>query len=92
MLLVQAFQLSWPAFAHSIRDDDEARRTYAWVLTLYAGGMSWAVVVLGLAAPWLVRLLTAPAFYEAPTRRSSRSRPAPPATARTSWSGSAPRG
>ena len=24
MLLVQAFQLSWPAFAHSIRDDDEA--------------------------------------------------------------------
>ena len=65
MLLVQAFQLSWPAFAHSIRDDDEARRTYAWVLTLYAGGMSWAVVALGLVAPWLVRLLTEPAFYDA---------------------------
>ena len=65
MLLVQAFQLSWPAFAHSIRDDEEARRTYAWVLTLYAGGMSWAVVALGLVAPWLVRLLTEPAFDEA---------------------------
>jgi O-antigen/teichoic acid export membrane protein len=65
MFLVQAFQLSWPAFAHSIRDDAEARRTYAWVLTLYVAGMAWAVVALGLVAPWLVRILTEPAFWDA---------------------------
>ena len=33
VLLLTAFRLAWPAFAYSIRDDDEAKRTYAFVLT-----------------------------------------------------------
>ena len=28
-----AFRTAWPAFAYSIDDDREARRTYAFVLT-----------------------------------------------------------
>ena len=33
VLLLTAFRLAWPAFAYSIEDDREARRTYAFVLT-----------------------------------------------------------
>ena len=25
--------MAWPAFAYSIKSDDEAKQTYAWVLT-----------------------------------------------------------
>jgi O-antigen/teichoic acid export membrane protein len=65
MQLVQAFQLSWPAFAHSIKDDQDARRTYASVLSAYAITMGTAVLAIGLLAPWLVRWLTQPAYYGA---------------------------
>ena len=33
-VLVRGFQLAWPPLAYSIRDDDEARRAYATVVTL----------------------------------------------------------
>ena len=33
VLLLTAFRTAWPAFAYSIEDDDEARRTYGYVLT-----------------------------------------------------------
>ena len=33
VFLMAAFQLAWPAFAYSIRDDREAKRTYSYVLT-----------------------------------------------------------
>ena len=33
VLLLTAFRLAWPAFAYSIEGDDEAKRTYAFVLT-----------------------------------------------------------
>ena len=33
VLLLTAFRLAWPAFAYSIEDDREARRTYGYVLT-----------------------------------------------------------
>src|SRR6202012_2604642 len=33
-VLVRGFQLAWPPLAYSIRDDDQARRTYATVITL----------------------------------------------------------
>ena len=33
VLLLTAFRAAWPAFAYSIEDDAEARRTYAFVLT-----------------------------------------------------------
>lgn len=61
-LMVQAFQLSWPAFAHSIRDDEEARRTYANVLSAYVVVMGMAVLAIGLLAPWLVAWLTQPRY------------------------------
>ena len=64
VLLLTAFRMAWPAFAYSIVDDDEAKRTYAFVLTYLVVVASWLALGLGLLAPWLVRLLTQPAFYE----------------------------
>lgn len=64
VLLLTAFRLAWPAFAYSIRDDDEARRTYAYVLTYLVLLSTWAAVGLALLSPWLVDLLAADAFAE----------------------------
>jgi O-antigen/teichoic acid export membrane protein len=64
VLLLTAFRTAWPAFAYSIDDEDEARRTYAFVLTYLVVIASWLALTLGLLAPWLVRLLTQPEFYE----------------------------
>jgi O-antigen/teichoic acid export membrane protein len=64
LFLLTAFRTAWPAFAFSIRDDDEARRTFAYVLTYVIFVASWAALALGLGSPWLVRLLTTPDFYE----------------------------
>ena len=64
VLLLTAFRTAWPAFAYSIRDDAEARRTYAFVLTYLVLIASWLALGLGLLSPWLVRLLTTPQFYE----------------------------
>jgi O-antigen/teichoic acid export membrane protein len=63
VLLLTAFRMAWPAFAYSIEDDAEAKRTYAYVLTYLVVAASWLALALGLLAPWLVRLLT-PEFYE----------------------------
>jgi O-antigen/teichoic acid export membrane protein len=66
LLLLAAFRLAWPAFAYSIEDDDEAKRTYGYVLTYLLFVFCWLAVGLGLLAPWLVRLLTGrPEFYSA---------------------------
>jgi O-antigen/teichoic acid export membrane protein len=62
VLLLTAFRMAWPAFAYSI--EDEAKRTYAYVLTYLVTIASWLALALGLLAPWLVRLLTTPEFYE----------------------------
>jgi O-antigen/teichoic acid export membrane protein len=64
VLLLTAFRMAWPAFAYSIQDDAEAKRTYAFVLTYLVVVASWLALALGLLAPWLVRLLTQPEFYE----------------------------
>ena len=64
VLLLTAFRTAWPAFAYSLDDEDEARRTYAFVLTYLVLIASWLALTLGLLAPWLVRLLTQPEFYE----------------------------
>jgi O-antigen/teichoic acid export membrane protein len=53
-----AFRTAWPAFAYSIEDDREARRTYAFVLTYLLAFASWAALALGALAPWWTRLLT----------------------------------
>ncbi len=64
LLLLAAFRLAWPAFAYSIEDESEAKRTYGYVLTYLLFVSCWLAVILGLLAPWLVRLLTGrPEFY-----------------------------
>ena len=63
VFLLGAFRMAWPAFAYSIEDDGEARRTYSFVLTYVFFAASWVALALGLTSPWLVRLLTQPEFY-----------------------------
>ena len=65
VLLITAFRTAWPAFAYSIEEDGEAKRTYAYVLTYLVALASWLALALGLLAPWLVRLLATPEFYAA---------------------------
>jgi O-antigen/teichoic acid export membrane protein len=60
-----AFRTAWPAFAYSIEDDREARRTYAFVLTYLLAFASWVALALGALAPWWTRLLTAPEYQRA---------------------------
>jgi O-antigen/teichoic acid export membrane protein len=57
VLLLVAFRTAWPAFAYSIDDDREARRTYGFVLTYLLYVACWLSLALGVLAPWLVRLL-----------------------------------
>jgi O-antigen/teichoic acid export membrane protein len=57
VFLMMAFQLAWPAFAYSIRDDSAARRTYAFVLTYLVFVTCWLSLVLGALAPWIVDVL-----------------------------------
>ena len=56
-LLLVAFRTAWPAFAYSIDDDREARRTYGFVLTYLLFVACWLSLALGVLAPWIVRLL-----------------------------------
>jgi O-antigen/teichoic acid export membrane protein len=65
VLMLTAFRTAWPAFAYSIDDDAEARRTYGFVLTYLLLAASWLATALAVLSPWLVRLLTTPDFYAA---------------------------
>jgi O-antigen/teichoic acid export membrane protein len=60
-----AFRTAWPAFAYSIEDDREARRTYAYVLTYLLALMSWVSLAMAALAPWVVELLTNPRYQRA---------------------------
>jgi O-antigen/teichoic acid export membrane protein len=64
VLLLTAFRLAWPALAYSIRDEDEAKRTYAFVLTYLTVVTAWVALGLTLLAPWIVDVLAAPRFAE----------------------------
>jgi O-antigen/teichoic acid export membrane protein len=64
VFLMIAFRLAWPAFAYSIEDDREAKRTYSFVLTYLLFFCAWMSVALGVLAPWLVRLLTSGPGFE----------------------------
>lgn len=64
VLLITAFRTAWPAFAYSIDDEAEAKRTYAYVLTYLVALASWLALALGVLSPWLVRVLATPAYYE----------------------------
>jgi O-antigen/teichoic acid export membrane protein len=65
VLLLTAFRLAWPAFAYSIEDDGEARRTYSFVLTYVVYVCCWLALALGLLAPWILKLITTKPFYPA---------------------------
>jgi O-antigen/teichoic acid export membrane protein len=65
VFLMIAFRLAWPAFAYSIDDDREARRTYSYVLTYLLFVCSWVSVALGVLAPWLVDALAPSSFHRA---------------------------
>ena len=62
VLLLTAFRMAWPAFAYSIEDDREARRTYAFVLTYLIAVATWVATTLALLSPWIVRWIAAPTF------------------------------
>lgn len=64
-VLVRGFQLAWPPLAYSIRDDDEARRTYATVVTLFVAGCAFVVTAMWLFSRWILRALAAPEFFGA---------------------------
>jgi O-antigen/teichoic acid export membrane protein len=64
VLVLTAFRMAWPAFAYSIRDEREARRTYAFVLTYLTVLTAWVALALTLLSPWLVALLAADRFAE----------------------------
>jgi len=64
-VLVRGFHLAWPPLAYSIQDDDEARDTYALIVTWFVAICSFAVVGLWVLAPWLVRLLAEDSYFGA---------------------------
>jgi O-antigen/teichoic acid export membrane protein len=63
-VLVRGFQLAWPPLAYSIRDDDEARRAYAVIVTLFTAACAWVVAGMWLFSRWIVRALAAPKFFD----------------------------
>ncbi len=62
-VLVRGFQLAWPPLAYSIRDDGEAKRAYATVVTLFVAGCAFVVTGMWLLSRWIVRFLAAPEFF-----------------------------
>jgi O-antigen/teichoic acid export membrane protein len=63
-VLVRGFQLAWPPLAYSIRDDGEARRAYAAVVTYFVAGCAFVVAGMWLLSRWIVRALAAPEFFD----------------------------
>ncbi len=63
--IVRAFQYAWPPLAYSVTDDREAGRLYGLVTTYYLLVSGWVVAGLALEGRWVLRLLAAPAFFDA---------------------------
>jgi O-antigen/teichoic acid export membrane protein len=63
--IVRAFQYAWPPLAYSITDDQQAARLYGLVTTYYVAVSGWVVAGLALLGRWVLRLLTAPAYFGA---------------------------
>jgi O-antigen/teichoic acid export membrane protein len=63
-VLVRGFQLAWPPLAYSIRDDGEARRAYAAVVTWFVAGCAFVVAGMWLFSRWIARVLAAPQFFD----------------------------
>jgi O-antigen/teichoic acid export membrane protein len=64
-VIVRGFQLAWPPLAYSIRDDGEARRAYAAIVTWFVAGCAFVVAGMWLFSRWIVRALAAPEFFGA---------------------------
>jgi len=62
-VLVRGFQLAWPPLAYSIRDDGDARRTYAAVVTWFVAGCAFVVAGMWLLSRWIVRALASAEFF-----------------------------
>jgi O-antigen/teichoic acid export membrane protein len=62
-VLVRGFQLAWPPLAYSIREDGEARRVYAAIVTWFVAGCAFVVTGMWLFSRWIVRALAAPQFF-----------------------------
>lgn len=56
-IIARGFQLAWPPLAYSILDDDEARRTYAVVVSAFTAVCTIVVVGVWLEARWIVDVL-----------------------------------
>jgi O-antigen/teichoic acid export membrane protein len=63
--IVRAFQYAWPPLAYSVRDDAEAARLYGLVTTYYLLVSGLVVAGLALLGRWVLRILAAPAFFDA---------------------------
>ena len=63
--IVRAFQYAWPPLAYSVDSDAEAARLYGLVTTYYVIVSGWVVAGLALLGRWILRLLTAPSYFEA---------------------------
>lgn len=63
-VLVRGFQLAWPPLAYSIRDDEEARRAYAAVVTWFLAACAFVVAGMWLFSRWIARALAAPEFFQ----------------------------
>ncbi len=63
--IARAFQYAWPPLAYSVSDDREASRLYGLVTTYYVVVSGWVVAGLALLGRWVLRLLTAPAYFGA---------------------------
>ena len=69
-VLVRGFQLAWPPLAYSIRDDDEARRAYAAVVTYFVTGCAFVVTGMWLLSRWIVAGAGGARSSSTPTKRS----------------------
>jgi O-antigen/teichoic acid export membrane protein len=65
VIALTAFRMGWPAFAYSIEDDREAKRTYSFVMTYVVFVTCWLSLALGALAPWILRVITTEPFYPA---------------------------
>ena len=69
VLLLTAFRMAWPAFAYSINDEREARRTYAYVLTYLTVVTAWVALALTLLSPVARRAARGAAIRRVVARR-----------------------
>ena len=74
-VVVRGFNLAWPPLAYSIRDDEEAKRTYALIVTYFLLLASVLVLALSLEARWVARARRLRSS-SSPTRRCRSSPPA----------------